>query len=774
MPRRTCQTLIAPIAAVVAGAWLTTAVGAQAPRQATSRTLRARIVADESGQPLPNARVVVEGTATTVRADFEGRVVVAAAPTATLRVRKAGYVPQEIAVSRWRDEIRLIRAVAIAGQITNDRGEPVPSATVTATPRDSVSAGSGKALNATTDDRGEYRIGGLAPGTYIVSARSDRSTIVGISNGVSSGVVGFADARFASYFPDAPDVAAATPIRLGPGDERRDIDFHVAGPTRNDEGSTRIAVMATRSLRDDKGVTGSAAVGGSVVSSDGRSLAEAVVSIFQQGPVLVARTTRTDAAGAYRFSDLPSGHYQLSAALDGFSMPSDTPPLPYFILDGGGPEITLSDGEDRHPVDVTMLKWGAISGRVLDDAGEPVMGARVGLMTTRYQAGRRRLVVAKPEQRLTNDRGEFRIYGVPVGRYVLAASVGDGPSVDLPGYAPTYFPGTDTAATAQFISVGAGEEVGGVDVPLVAAPTASIRGRVVDVAGRPWRQTFVLIPRSPISARIGARIEADGTFEFRNVAPGRYVIHADRGPQGSEAEGEFLAYEVTVGARDVANLQLQTSLGSRIAGHVTYESSINGAAPSPGLINLSPIPVDFDVAPGKIATTSPNKEYSFELRGISGARRLQATKLPPGWALTRILSNGRNVTDEVLQFGRANQSLEDVEVVLTDQINQVVGAVTDSSGRAVGAARVIVFPVDDARRYPGSRFMKAATAAPDGGFELSGLPTGSYFVAAARDVPPGDEGWTDPAFLDSLRSTATVVTLGEGQKQAVNLHVRPR
>ena len=70
--------------------------------------------------------------------------------------------------------------------------------------------------------------------------------------------------------------------------------------------------------------------------------------------------------------------------------------------------------------------------------------------------------------------------------------------------------------------------------------------------------------------------------------------------------------------------------------------------------------------------------------------------------------------------------------------------------------------------------MKAVTATPDGAFELSGLPTGSYFVAAARDVPPGDEGWTDPAFLDSLRSTATVVTLGDGQKQAINLQTRPR
>ena len=765
MARRACHTLIAPIAAVVVGTWLTAAVVAQAPRQ-TSQTIRARIVADDSGQPLPNARVVVTGAATTVRADAEGRVVVSAPALATVRVTKIGYVPQEIPVSRWRDEIRLVRAVVIAGQITNDRGEPVPDVTVTATARGAVRAPRGKASNATTDDRGEYRIGGLAPGAYIVSAHSSLRTVLSLSNGI----VGIDGGQFSSYYPDVADAADAMPIMLASGDERRDVDFHAPASNSRPSGG-ELAVLVPRPFRVAKNASGTATVSGTIVSSEGRPLPGATVAIYQRSPSLFTRTTTAGSAGAYQFKDLPGGRYQLSAALSGFAMPAGTQLL-YNVTDGAGPEITLGDDEDRHSVDVTLLRLGAISGRVLDDVGEPVEGALVGVMTTRYQAGRRRLVVAK--QQITNDRGEFRIYGVRVGQYVLATSVGDTLALDLPGYVPTYFPGTDTAATAQFISVGVGEEVGGVDVPLVAAATASIRGRVVDATGRPWHQTFVLIPRSPISARIGARLEADGTFEFRNVAPGRYIIQANRGPQGSEAEGEFLAYEVTVGARDVTNLQLQTSLGSRIAGHVTFESATNGAGPSPGLISLSPIPVDSDVAPGKIATTSPNKEYRFELRGISGERRLQAMKLPPGWALKTILANGRNVTDEVLPFGRPDQSLDAVEVVLTDRINQVVGAVTDASRRAVGAAKVVAFSVDAARWYPGSRFMKAVTATPDGAFELSGLPTGSYFVAAARDVPPGDEGWTDPAFLDSLRSTATVVTLGDGQKQAINLQTRPR
>ena len=74
---------------------------------------------------------------------------------------------------------------------------------------------------------------------------------------------------------------------------------------------------------------------------------------------------------------------------------------------------------------------------------------------------------------------------------------------------------------------------------------------------------------------------------------------------------------------------------------------------------------------------------------------------------------GIDVTDQVLAFGRNDQSLNDVEVVLTDRLNEVGGTVVDDHGRAAADARVVVFPIDRERWYPASRYLRVATAAAD-------------------------------------------------------------
>jgi hypothetical protein len=283
---------------------------------------------------------------------------------------------------------------------------------------------------------------------------------------------------------------------------------------------------------------------------------------------------------------------------------------------------------------------------------------------------------------------------------------------------------------------------------------------------------FVLVPRSPISARIGARLDPDGTFEFRNLAPGRYVIQADRGRQGTGVEGEFLAREVTVGGADISNLQLQTSRGSRISGHIVFEGTTNAEPPAPTSVLLTTVPIDFDLAPKGIALTNASRDGGFALGGITGARRLQVIGPPAGWTVKAILSNGRNITDEVLLFGRAEQSLDDVEVVLSDRVNEIVGVVTDDRGRRIDStrARVIAFSIDREQWYPQSRFVRSVSNFVQGAYSLRGLPTGTYFVAATLDPPPG-EGWTDPVFLDSIRGFAKVVVVGEGQQQSLNLQL---
>ncbi|HTM02057.1 MAG TPA: carboxypeptidase regulatory-like domain-containing protein [Vicinamibacterales bacterium] len=762
---QTGHTVIKSIAAVTVVAWLTTTLVAQAPRQAaTPQTLRGRVVADADGQPLINARIVVKGTATSARAGLEGAFTLVAAPGATLVVTKAGYVRMELPAAQV-GTIRLVRAVAIGGRVTTDTGEPVPGANVVVMTNGEAPAPQSPRAN--TDDRGEYRIGGLPPGRYTVAARSvgrDRITIQ-----LPNGGTGYTIQTFNTYFPDTLNKQDATAIALVAGDERRDIDFHLP-VSHTDPGQELPNIVGP----DVNLPVGTAEINGSILDANGRPLPSAQVELLALGKGSRMKRGEADAGGSFAFTGIPGGTYRVLAALPGYSMAADG-----FMSVGLsnpstlGTGVTVGDDERQTGIRVILAAWGSVSGRVVDEVGEPVPGATVSLLVTRFVSGRQRLIHAKPQTQTTDDHGEFRVYAVNPGRYILTTSIGETTAVDLPGYGPTYYPGSGTAAEAQYVNVRAGEQVAGLEFALVPAATASIRGHIVDSTGKPWTGRFNLIPRSLVSARIDARIEPDGRFEFSNVPPGQYVIQADRGRLGGNIEGEFLAYPVTVGRSDVTGLDLHMSAGLHVMGHVTFESTLNTTPPDPAKVEISPLPVDFDTVPSSVAVTSPDKDGHFELQGITGARRLQVTRVPTGWSLRAILVGGRNVTDEVLQFDRANQAWNDVEVVLTDRVNEVSGRVSDANARAVPDARVIVFSTDPNAWYPGSRFVSSTVSNADGSYSLQGLPTGSYLTAIGPNTP-GDDSWQDPAFLDSLRLSARLVTLSEGQPQIVNLRLPSR
>jgi len=414
----------------------------------------------------------------------------------------------------------------------------------------------------------------------------------------------------------------------------------------------------------------------------------------------------------------------------------------------------------------------AISGRVVAD---------VQLLHIRYEAGRRRLVPAGGAARVTDDLGRYRLYALPPGQYAVSATIGDVGSADLPNYTRSYFPGTANASEARFVSIGASEDLVGIDFSMARTQTARVAGKMVDSAGAPTTGgTVQLMPSqrstSVISVPIGARILPDGQFEFANVAPGAYVIQAYRGRSKGWIEGEFGTLPVSVNGADLTGLILHTSSGSSITGRVTFDTFNGSKPPAASAIELSPIPIDFDLSPpNNWAVAEIHTDWSFDIEGVNGPRRLQLTRVPPGWALKEIRVNRLDATDRPLPFGRTDQSLSGVEVVLTDRISEVSGTIADVGAKPVAGARLVAFSIDRDRWYPASRYVRTAAAGSDGAFTLSGLPFGTYYAAAVARLPAeGEDAWRDPAFLESLRSRASTVTLGEAQKISLSLRLAER
>ena len=214
--------------------------------------------------------------------------------------------------------------------------------------------------------------------------------------------------------------------------------------------------------------------------------------------------------------------------------------------------------------------------------------------------------------------------------------------------------------------------------------------------------------------------------------------------RGNEVGWQF----VTVNGEDVTGLVVQTTTGSTVSGRITFDGS---NSPSRQNMEISPIPADPDLVPfkGTATHTEMRDDWTFEIVGVNGLARLRAVRIPAAWALKSIVVNGADATDTPLRFGTKEQSLKDVEVVLTNQLTQVAGAVTDAA--AAGLRRdyvALVFPTDS-ERWNATVLLRPGGAAASERHLPPGLGCRRATISSRRWTGSRQGrchgGWQDPA-----------------------------
>jgi len=515
--------------------------------------------------------------------------------------------------------------------------------------------------------------------------------------------------------------------------------------------------------------TGTAKISGRVVSADsGSPLRRAQVRIVA-AEQRVMRSATTDAEGRYSFAELPAGRYTITVSRNGFVTLAFGQQRPFET----GKPLELTNAQVADQIDFALPRGGVISGQVLDEFGDPVTGAMVQVFRYQYFNGQRRLMpVAGGSQ--TDDRGDFRVFGVAPGDYYVNATLRNGgpfasSSDDRIGYAPTYYPGTPVSAEAQRINVGLGQEVPGIVITLVPARTMTISGLARGADGRPLANVpIMVIQRSDDGAPTfgfvsGSQTRADGTFTVGNVSPGNYTLQA----RSLTNPNESATVDVVAGGGDITGLILTVTRGATARGRIRFERGSASQDLRPGDVRIFPATVDFapliNGGPGVV-----NDDWTFEVTGVSG-RRFLRFNVPPAWAVKSITVDGTEVIDTPIEF--KGDDVDGIDVVLTQRVTEVSGSVNDDRGAKVTDATIVLFADDRDKWTPQTRFIRSVRPDQQGRFKVRGLPPGRYIAVALDYIEPGEE--TNPETLEQLRSRGTSLTLREGELRAMDLRVAP-
>jgi hypothetical protein len=523
--------------------------------------------------------------------------------------------------------------------------------------------------------------------------------------------------------------------------------------------------------------TGTAVIRGRVVTADtGAAIRRAQVRAVSAA-TSDSRLVSSDAQGSFEFRDLPAGRWELTASKAGFVTMRFGQQRPF---EAGRP-IEVTDGQTIDRVTVMLPRGAAISGRVFDEFGDPVAGARVQALRYQMIQGARRLSpVGMTAQ--SDDTGAFRLYGLMPGDYfvsaVLRAFQPDN-SDDPNGYAPTYYPGTGSVADAQPVSLTVSQEAS-ISFALMPVRTARISGRVVNSAGAPVAGMVTLVAadglRGPQGFGGANRVRPDGTFQLTNVAPGSYTLTAASGGPGGrgsfDSPFEMGSVPVTVAGEDVSGVTLVTSSGATLTGAVIARRGSSAKLETRDvLVATQAVPFELGGGPGA-RPGRVDADGAFTLTNLFGARAIRVNGVPQGWMLDSITIGGVDVTDTPVDF-RPNQAVTGAEIVLTDRVTTVSGTAIGRDGKPSRAFSVVVFPEDETRWTAPSRYVRSARPDQDGLFKIDALPPLDGYLAVAVDYLEQGEG-SDPEFLASIRDRATRFRLGSGESATVRLSLVER
>ncbi|MGH9766032.1 MAG: carboxypeptidase regulatory-like domain-containing protein, partial [Blastocatellia bacterium] len=468
---------------------------------------------------------------------------------------------------------------------------------------------------------------------------------------------------------------------------------------------------------------------------------------------------RTDGDGRYQVTGLATGAYQVRALSKAYAQANSS--LQYDLFKS----VTLDEGESRDHVDFALVRGGAITGRVTDAEGRPFIAANPELLLLdggsnpreRYDFNSRHLTPP-------DDRGIYRFYGLPAGRYILSVS---GRYSGRRKYPSAFYPGVTDIGQAKVIEVKEGKEVTGIDIRLgVAEKVYEVAGRVIDAeTGRAAPRAGVVCARvDGEEAGYSRSVEADeqGRFKIERLSAGRYELWStNRREENGQPNGGKITFEIN--GADVSGLEVRGARASALSDVVVLEGAITGRVSGPEGLSLE----DVEVYASRIGgghnsdhSASSDEEGNFKLTGLAPGLYLVGSRAPG------FIGAGASTENAIHRIG------ESVSINLT-RGGVITGRVTDETGEPIVGVAVNPYLLRDLEGQTASRWHDGSFIGSEtddrGIYRIYGLLPGVYVISiGGSDDWPSDTARikrdTPTYHPSSTRDAAAEITVRGGEE----------
>jgi hypothetical protein len=478
--------------------------------------------------------------------------------------------------------------------------------------------------------------------------------------------------------------------------------------------------------------------------------------------------------GRFVMSDIAPGEYRIFAGHEGFDS------------NARGSHVTVDAGR-KTEISVGIFPLGAISGRVVDWDGLPMVGIQVqALIFSRDDRGRRTLFPTRSVQ--TDDHGEYRIYWLLPGTYFVRedpAAYGMRTSEKLPALASpsskaipqqfvsTYFPNSVDAAGARLVEVRSGETVSGTDIRQVELRKHRVSG-FVSIPDSSTLPDVRLTSQNPVSGISDYTTSANrmGFFEFDNVVPGSYLLTADTINQARVAS--FGRVPVDVGNMDVENVAVSLAPGFDLRIRLSIEGRSRRSDDPQLVVNLRPA-----IPTTPFPTIEPNGEeeytihrfmpgdYSVAVLSLTNARSPNGSPVNRGLYLKSALFGGSDVLSGGLHIDGPTAGI--LDITMADGSETLSGTVLDEQKQPVFGVTVVLVPAPQLRGR--SDLYKTGMTDATGKFEISGIPPGQYKAFSWEITRQGEWQYSD--FLDLYEDRGQPIRIDGGKTDPITVQLIP-